>query len=433
MTAMAPVDPILRRLNELHPKKIDLSLDRMVGILAELGHPETRLPPVLHIAGTNGKGSTAAYLTAILQAAGHRVHRYISPHLVRFSERIMLADRQIDETELAHLLEEVERANAGRPITFFEITTAAAFLAFARHPADAAILEVGMGGRLDATNLVERPAVTVITPVSMDHETYLGTTLAAIAGEKAGILKPGVPCIVGPQLPEAGDAIATRAAGIGAPLLAWGTDWTFRREHDRLLLIDHDQPVDLPLPALTGPHQLINAATAAMAARHLPEALRPTDAQLATGLVTASWPGRWQHLAHGPVVRMLPHGWDVWLDGGHNEAAGRAIAATLDDAIDPRPLHLVVGMLNTKDATGFLAPLLERAASCTMVPVPDDPLSYRPDELAAAAARLGHAAGTAESVADAVHQVIARAAGHPARLLICGSLHLAGAVLAEHG
>ncbi|WP_027135731.1 bifunctional folylpolyglutamate synthase/dihydrofolate synthase [Geminicoccus roseus] len=425
-------DEILARLIDLHPKKIDLSLARMEQILAELGHPERKVPPVIHLAGTNGKGSTGACIAAALAAQGQRVHRYISPHLVRFNERIMLDNRPIDEARLTELLEEVERINAGRPITFFEITTAMAFLAFARFPGDALVLEVGMGGRLDATNVVDRPAVSIITPVFLDHETYLGGTIDLIATEKAGILKPGVPCVVAPQDPEGLRAIERRAAMLDTPLLVHGRDWWFEQHPEALIVEDNGERLELPRPALDGPHQYANAATAVVALRRLPPKLCPGPAALAAGVSRASWPGRWQRLWSGPMTDLLPPGWELRLDGGHNPAAALALAATLD-MLPPRPLHLVVGMLNTKDASAFLAPLLARASTCTMVPIPDEPLSRPPEELAAAAAELGHPARQAAHHVDAVRAIVALSSDEPSLILVCGSLHFAGVVLADHG
>lgn len=404
----------------------------MERILALLGHPERVLPPVVHLAGTNGKGSTAAYVAAALAAAGRRVHRYISPHLVRFNERIMLHDRPIDEPQLTELLEEVERVNAGRPITFFEITTAAGFLAFARVPADVLILEVGMGGRLDATNVVERPAVSVITPVSLDHETYLGNTIEQIATEKAGILKPSVPCVVGPQEPDGLRAIERRAKEVGAPLAVHGRDWSFERHSEGLIVRDGTDILRLPRPSLEGPHQYANAATAVVALRRLSPALQIDPAALASGVAHAKWPGRWQKLVRGPMVELLPAGWELRLDGGHNPAAATAIAETLD-MLPARPLHLVIGMLNTKDAAAFLKPLLSRAQSCTMVPIPDESLSRPPGELAAIARSLGFEAATTDHHLAALRRIVASPSQEPALVLLCGSLHFAGTVLADHG
>jgi dihydrofolate synthase / folylpolyglutamate synthase len=417
-------DAILDRLTRLHPKVIDLTLDRMHRLLAALGDPQARVAPVVHIAGTNGKGSTLAMIRAGLEAAGGRVHAYTSPHLVRFRERIRIAGELISEASLADLLDEAEAANHGEPITFFEITTAAAFLAFARDPAEWTLLEVGLGGRLDATNVVI-PRLCVITPVSVDHQQYLGETLAEIAAEKAGILKRGVPCIVGPQHEAALEVIEARAARVGAPLLAHGQHWQVSAERDRLVFQDEDGLLDLPLPALGGPHQVANAGAALAALRHL--GIEETACEAA--LTRAVWPGRMQRLVHGPLVRAAPDA-QILLDGGHNPAAGLALAAALA-ALPSRPTHLVCGMLNTKDVSGFLRPLAPHAATFTAVPIPGEPNSLPADATADFAARSGHRARVAESVAEAV----ARIAAHTprARILVCGSLYLAGRVLRENG
>jgi dihydrofolate synthase/folylpolyglutamate synthase len=418
-------DTILARLMTLHPKIIDLSLERMHRLLARLGHPERRLPPVIHVAGTNGKGSTTAMIRAGLEAAGARVHVYTSPHLARFHERIRLAGRLIDEPALAALLDECETVNAGEPVTFFEITTAAALLAFARTPADWTLLEVGMGGRLDATNVVERPAMTVITPVSFDHEQYLGDTIGKIAGEKAGIIKPGVPCVAGPQRPEGLEVIAARAEALGAPLFAHGQDWLVWEERGRLVFQDSTGLLDLPLPNLIGAHQVQNAGAALRALR----ALGQGESACLAAVTRAEWPARMQRLRHGPLVAAAAI-CELWLDGGHNPAAGEAIAETLT-RLPPKPVHLVVGMLNTKDVRGFLRPLVPAARSLTAVSIPGERNTLSADETLAAALEVGHRATAAPGVGAAVAAIAAADPG--ARILICGSLYLAGQVLRENG
>jgi dihydrofolate synthase/folylpolyglutamate synthase len=332
-------DDLLARLLTLHPKLIDLTLGRMERLLAALDHPERRLPPVIHIAGTNGKGSTLACLRAGLEAERARVHAYTSPHLVRFHERIRLAGALVSEAELAALLADCEAANGGAAITFFEITTAAAFLGFARHPADWLLLEVGLGGRLDATNVVDRPALCVITPVSYDHQQYLGETLGEIAGEKAGILKPGVPCVVAPQEPEGLAVIEARAEAVGAPLLIHGRDWMVWTERDRLVVQDGTGLADLPLPRLPGAHQVINAGAAVAGLR----ALGRSEAAQEAAPARAEWPARLQRLTRGPLAEAAP-GVELWLDGGHNAAAGEGLAAALA-AMPARPTHLICGSL----------------------------------------------------------------------------------------
>lgn len=417
---MAGSDAILTRLMELHPKVIDLSLDRMHQILAALGHPERDLPPVVHIAGTNGKGSTQAMIRAGLEAAGQRVQAYTSPHLARFAERIRLQDGIIAEERLAALLAEVEAANGGTPTTYFEITTAAALLAFARDPADYCLLEVGLGGRLDATNVVARPALTVITPVALDHQQFLGETLAQIAFEKAGILKPGVPCIVARQAPEAEDVILARADKIGAPVRLADQDWQIHEEHGRVAFQDENGLCDLPPPALIGAHQVQNAGTALAALRALGVA---EETALAAALRDAVWPARLQPLREGPL---LARGHEVWLDGGHNPAAGLALAEALH-RLPPRPLWLICGMLDTKDAAGYMAPLAPLADGMFTVDIPGAPATLPAERSAEMARAAGHNAHAAPSVAAALAEI-----PQDARVLICGSLYLAGEILKDH-
>jgi dihydrofolate synthase / folylpolyglutamate synthase len=431
MTAPMASDRVLSRLMQLHPKKIDLSLGRIQRLLAALGNPHERLPPTVHVAGTKGKGSTVATMRACLEGGGYRVHAYISPHLVRFHERIRLAGELIEEEALLALLDECERANRGEPITFFEITTAAAFLAFARNPADVVLLEVGVGGRLDATNVLRRPAVTAITPVSIDHQAFLGDTVEAIAGEKAGILKPDVPAVIGPQPEDAKAVIEARAAAVGAPLHRWCQEWrcTAGSAVGGMRYVGRRWGLDLPLPSLLGAHQIVNAGVAIACLEQLVQlALLP--AAIAQGLRQIDWPARLQHLNRGPLVDVLPSGWELWLDGAHNALAAEALAAVAAGWRD-RPLDLVVGMLNTKDATGFLAPLAPYARSVQAVTIPGEENPHPAAQIAAAARVLGLEAREAASVAAALRDIIARLG--PARVLICGSLHLAGVVLAENG
>lgn len=422
-------DVLLDRLLTLHPKIIDLSLDRVWRLLAAVGHPERSLPPVVHVAGTNGKGSVLAMIRAGLAGAGFASHAYTSPHLVRFHERIRVAGNTIAEPDLAALLVECESANGGVPITFFEITTVAALLAFARMAADYTLLEVGLGGRLDATNVVDKPRLTIITPVSVDHQQYLGETLAEIAGEKAGILKPGVPCIVGPQPEAALDVITARAATVGAPLKMYGEDWLVRTEHGRLVYQDEECLLDLDPPRLAGAHQVSNAGIAVAALRAL--GLGQTAAEAA--LRDAAWPARMQRLSRGPLAEALPPTAELWLDGGHNPAAGEALAAILDEwrARAPLPVHLIVGMLETKAAADFLRPLAPRAASLSTVTIPGAQASYPAEALAAIAEGIGARARAAGSVDAAIARLATEAAA-PFRVLICGSLYLAGHVLAAN-
>ena len=417
-------DRVLDRLTALHPKVIDLSLGRIERLLAALGHPERRLPSVVHVAGTNGKGSVVAMLRAGLEASGARVHVYTSPHLARFHERIRIAGALIDEDALVALLERCEAANAGAPITFFEITTAAAFLAMAETPADFALLEVGLGGRLDATNVVEAPRLSIVTPVSLDHQQYLGETLAEIAAEKAGILKPGVPCLVGHQAPEALAAIEARAAAVGAPLAVANRDWQVWEEHGRMAFRDEAGLLDLPRPRLIGAHQVANAGIALAALR----ALGVDEAACAAAVTRAEWPARLQRLRHGPLVDAAGAA-ELWLDGGHNPAAGEALAEALS-RLPPRRLHLVCGMLNTKDVEGFLRPLAGEAVDLAAVTIPGEAATLPAEATAAAARAVGLPAAPAAGVAEAV---AAGARDPGARILICGSLYLAGQVLRANG
>jgi dihydrofolate synthase/folylpolyglutamate synthase len=421
------IEAILERLKTLHPKVIDLALDRVEDFLAALDQPQNHLPPVVHVAGTNGKGSTLAYLRAIAEAAGQRVHVYTSPHLVRFAERIRVAGHLIEDGPLEALLLECERRNGGRPVTFFEITTAAAFLAFARTPADLCLLETGMGGRFDATNVIARPALTLLTPISLDHQAYLGDTLAAIAGEKAGILKPGVPCLCAHQDPDALAVIERTAEELGAPLLVEGRDWQGTATDQGMRFASQDGVWELPLPVLPGAHQIPNASLALAAAVHL--GLDP--AAFPAGLVGAEWPARLQRLRTGPLVAMLPSDAELWLDGGHNPSAGQALADHAARHWRDRPLDLIAGMLDTKDSQGFFAPLAPLVRRMRGVAIPGEPHSRTAAQVVAAAGAEGLAAAAAADVATALADLIAT--GPVGRVLICGSLYLAGTVLAENG
>ncbi|MCE8523411.1 bifunctional folylpolyglutamate synthase/dihydrofolate synthase [Ruegeria sp. 1NDH52C] len=418
-------DLILQRMMALHPKIIDLTLDRVWRLLAALDNPQDRLPPVIHIAGTNGKGSTQAMIRAGIEGAGLSAHAYTSPHLARFHERIRVAGELISEPDLVAVLDECYAANGGETITYFEITTCAALLAFARRPADYTLLEVGLGGRLDATNVIARPALSIITPISMDHEQYLGDTLAKIAGEKAGIIKRGVPVVVGPQPDEVLEVIEATAARLGAPVLAHGQHWHVRQERDRLVFEDETGLCDLPLPNLLGAHQIENAGAALAALRHL----NLGEAACEAAVTRAHWPARMQRLKTGPLVQSAPQA-ELWLDGGHNPAAGIALAALL--ASRPgRPTHLICGMLNTKDVTGYLRPLSAQAGSLTAVSIPGEANTLSAEQTAAAAQSVGLTASTAPDVATALARIVA--VEPDARVLICGSLYLAGNILRENG
>lgn len=416
-------DAVLQRMMTLHPKVIDLTLGRVHRLLDALGHPEMRIPPAIHIAGTNGKGSTQAMIRAGLEGAGKSVHAYTSPHLARFHERIRLAGDLISEASLTALLDECVTANGPDEITFFEITTCAAFLAFARQPADYTLLEVGLGGRLDATNVIT-PKLSIITPVSLDHQQFLGDTVGAIAGEKAGIIKRGVPVIVGPQMPEGLEVIEAVAARLGAPVLAYGQHWHVSEEAGRLVFQDENGLLDLPLPALIGPFQVQNAGAALMALRHLGYG----DAACEAAVTRAVWPARMQRLRRGPLVDLAPQV-ELFLDGGHNPAGGDAVAATLA-RLPARETHLICGMLNTKDVKGYMQPLKGHAKTLRAVSIPNEVNTLPAEVTAAAASAAGLNASVAPSVAEALAEI---AAANPhARVLICGSLYLAGAILREN-
>ena len=424
MTAQGS-DAILARMMALHPKIIDLTLDRVWRLLEALDNPQRDLPPVIHLAGTNGKGSTQAMIRAGLEGMGKSVHAYTSPHLARFHERIRLAGELISEDHLTEILDECYAKNGGIDITYFEITTCAALLAFARTKADYTLLEVGLGGRLDATNVLDKPELTVITPVSIDHEQFLGNTLAKIAAEKAGIIKRGVPCIVGPQEDEALEVIEATAARLGAPLLVHGQHWHVHEERDRLIFQDETGLLDLPLPALLGAHQIQNAGAALAALRHL----GADEVACEAAMTNASWPARMQRLKTGPLIDMAPEA-ELWLDGGHNAAAGIALADVLAK-LPARPTHLICGMLNTKDVTGYMRPLAAHATSLTAISIPDEINTLSAADTSAAAAEVGMVTTTADSTADALAAILAK--DPQARVLICGSLYLAGNILRENG
>ena len=416
-------DQLLEQMGKLHPKVMDLSLGRMHRLLEALGNPERKLPPVIHIAGTNGKGSTQAMIRAGLEAADLRVHAYTSPHLARFHERIRLAGELISEAELVAVLEETMAVNAGAPITYFEITTCAAMLAMSRIEADYTLLEVGLGGRLDTTNVVESPRLTIITPISLDHQGYLGDTLPEIAGEKAGIIKRGVPCIVGPQPDEVRAVIETKAEEMQARLLIAGQDWHSFEERGGMVYQDEMGLLDLPLPALIGAHQVENAGAAICALRIL--GVDTAEAALRD----AKWPARMQKLVSGPLLDAAPKA-ELWLDGGHNPAAGKALAEALT-RLPERPLYMVCGMLNTKDIGGYLAPLAASAVKLTGVSIPGETATLSANEICAAALEAGMVASSAPSVSEAVSRIVNEAPN--ARILLCGSLYLAGRILQENG
>lgn len=418
-------DVILKRMMSLHPKIIDLVLDRATRLLDALDNPERKLPPVIHIAGTNGKGSTQAMLRAGLAGVGKEVHAYTSPHLARFHERIRVAGDLISEEYLSEILDECYTANGGESITYFEITTCAAFLAFAHVRADYTLLEVGLGGRVDATNVIDTPALTIITPVSIDHQQFLGDTLAEIAGEKAGILKRGVPCVVGPQEDEAIEVIEAKAARLGAPLLVHGQHWHVSEERGRLIYQDETGLLDLAMPALLGAHQVQNAGAAIAGLR----ALGFGEKACSAAMTDVTWPARMQRLKDGAFPARVPS-LELWLDGGHNASAALAIADLLGK-LPKRETHLICGILNTKDVSGYMNPLAPHVTGLMAVSIPDEINTLPSDVTAQAARAAGIDATEAENVQDALTSIAQKSPN--ARVLICGSLYLAGHVLRENG
>ncbi len=419
---MSRSDAIIERLHGLHPKLIDLSLGRMHGLLARIGHPEARLPPVIHVAGTNGKGSTCAFIRAIAEAAGLRVHVYTSPHLVSIHERFRVAGKLVDEAALADALADVERMNANEGATVFEVMTATALHLFAQNPADLAVIEVGLGGRYDATNVVPRPAASAITSISVDHADFLGDTLRQIAFEKAGVLKPDVPCAVGVQPREVRDVIAHEAQRCGARLRMRESAWDVAMNARGLTYRDADGTLELPRPGLPGPHQIDNAGIAITALRQ--SGLNIPDAAYAA-IAQAEWPARMQRL-RGALAALLPDGWELWLDGGHNPGAGVVLAEHLRDWND-KPTHMLVGMKKAKDTRLFLAPLIPHVTSLWAVAEPGQHLALPVEDIIAAS---GGVAKPGPRITDAL-RALAQQGGAPARVLICGSLYLAGEVLKD--
>lgn len=434
---MTDYDSIITRLLTLHPKRIDLSLDRMWRILDALDHPERHLPPVIHVAGTNGKGSTIAFMRAMLEAAGRSVHVYTSPHLVRFNERFRLGAPRggalVSDAALAAALTEAERANNGAPITVFEIETAAAFLLFSRQPADVLLLEVGLGGRLDATNVIDRPLASVITPISMDHLEFLGDALDKIAAEKAAILKRDVPGVIAPQPDVALAVIERQARKVRAPLRVAGEHWNVHEEHGRLVYQDEDGLLDLPLPKLNGRYQFDNAGVAIAALRA--GGLKLPNAAFESGIVKADWPARLQLLSHGALKALAPPHSELWLDGGHNAEGGRAVAAALgafEERVS-RPLVLVVGMLATKDCEGYLRNFAGLARRVYAIPIPNQEKSLSAEAVAQAARNVGIPAERYGAIEDVLAAISELELDPPPRIVITGSLYLAGDVLARNG
>jgi dihydrofolate synthase / folylpolyglutamate synthase len=431
---MADSTMLMARFLALHPKKIDLSLSRMEQILPKLGNPHLRLPPTIHVAGTNGKGSTIAFMRAMLEAAGKRVHVYTSPHLVRFHERIRLAGKLVAEDSLVEAFTRCEAVNGGDPITVFEMTTAAALLLFAETPADVLLLEVGLGGKYDATNVIESPAATVITPVSLDHMEYLGDTIAKIAGEKAGILKRGAPAIFAEQSEEGRAVLEAEARRMRTgPVFVGGQDFRTYEENGRLIFQDTEGMMELPLPRLGGRHQHLNAGTAIAALKAIYGDAVTEDA-IARGLQTVDWPGRLQRLV-GNVLRLAPEGAEIWLDGGHNEDGGRVLSAAIAEmnTRNPRPLVMIAGMLSTKDSTAFLGCFRGLAEELHAIGITGQDAARSADDVADQARKAGLNATVASSLAQALSRIAEKNWPVPPRILITGSLYLAGEVLAFDG
>jgi dihydrofolate synthase/folylpolyglutamate synthase len=429
---------VIGRLSTLHQKPIDLGLERMHRLLERLDHPERKVPPVIHIAGTNGKGSTLAYLRATLEAAGLRAHAYTSPHLVRINECFRLGraggGMLVGDDELRAALELVEQVNAGEPATVFELKTAAAFHLFAQNPADVLLLEVGLGGRLDSTNVVDTPLACVITPISMDHTDFLGDTLTMIAAEKAAIIKLGVPVISAEQTPEAMAVIEAQAKRMRAPLFAANENWHVNVEHGRLVYQDDRGLMDLAAPRLFGRHQFDNAGLAIATLRTI-QALKVSHAAFESGIVNAEWPARMQRITSGALFDWAPQGCEIWLDGGHNAEGGRVAAAALGDLEErvSRPLVVIAGMMANKDALAFLANFAGLTRHIIAVPIPETENAMPVDRLADAARSLGMRVEIAPGVETALRALSRLAYDVSPRILITGSLYLAGHVLGING
>lgn len=427
------LDGVMARLSELHQKRVDLGLERMHRLLAQLGHPERKLPPVIHVAGTNGKGSTIAYLRAILETAGLRVHAYTSPHLVRINECFRVAGKLVGDAELHAALAHCERVNAGEPVTLFEASTAAGFCLFADHAADILLLEVGLGGRLDCTNVIEQPLAVVMAPISLDHTEFLGDSLSSIAEEKAAIIKRGVPVISAEQQHDAMTVIEAQARRQRAPLHAAGQQWHVGVERGRLVYQDERGLMDLAAPRLFGRHQFDNAGLAIATVRAI-ESLKLGHAAF-EGIVNAEWPARMQRLSSGRLTELGPRGSELWLDGGHNAEGGRVAAAALGDLEErvSRPLVVIVGMMANKDAHAFLANFAGLTRHIVAVPIPGRDDAMPADRLAAAARALGMRIEISDGVEAALRSIAKLAYEVPPRILIAGSLYLAGPVLALNG
>lgn len=434
---MDQISPMLSRFMALHPKEIDLSLDRILRLLDRLGNPHHRLPPVIHVAGTNGKGSTCAFLRSILEADGKRVHAYASPHLVRINERFRIGQpgggKLATDAMLVDVFRRAEEANDGAPITFFEITSAAGYLLFSENPADFLILETGLGGRYDTTNVIDRPFATAISPISFDHERFLGETIQEIAEAKAGIIKPDVPVAIGDQAFDGAlDVLVSEAKQHNAPVVVKGQDFQVWEEAGRLVYQDTSELLDLPLPRLPGRHQIQNAglAIATLKMTDLPLSLKTIE----EGLRSAEWPGRMQRLTQGVLVSRAPADADIWLDGGHNTGAGQVIAETIAamEEREPRPLYMIAGMLNTKDPSGYFRTFEGLVREVFTVPVKSSDAGIPASELSGMAVGTNLNARPVGSVGEALDHISRRHSDGPPRILICGSLYLVGEVLLEN-
>ncbi|MDH4414509.1 MAG: bifunctional folylpolyglutamate synthase/dihydrofolate synthase [Rhizobium sp.] len=437
---VSQADAEIEKLMGLHPKGYDLSLDRIRRLLEVLGNPHLKLPPVIHVAGTNGKGSATAFCRALLEAQGLSVHVHTSPHLVRWHERYRIGVKGgrgqiVDDAMFADALRRVAEANGGKPITVFEILTAVTFILFSEQPADVVVLEVGLGGRFDATNVVEKPAVCIVQPISLDHQAYLGDRVELIAAEKAGIMKRGVPVVIGHQeFDGARDVLISTAERLGCPLAVFAQDFLAYEEFGRLVYQDEFGLMDLPLPRLPGRHQIGNAATAIRAVKAAGYSVTEEIAEKA--MLSVEWPGRLQRLTEGRLVERAPQGAEIWLDGGHNPGAGEVIAEAMAamEERQARPLHLVIGMINTKDPIGFFRAFVDIAHNVYTVPILGSDVGLDPVALAQSAAEAGLKALPMGSLGQALDAIRERSEGGiPPRIMIGGSLYLAGNVLAENG
>lgn len=424
----------LERLEKLHPKVIDLSLERLAGLLKTLNNPEYKLPPIIHVAGTNGKGSTISMLKAIHNAAGRFTHIYTSPHLVRFTERFIIANKEIEQSILDEILLECEIANGGKSITLFEITTAAGFLAFSRYKADLLLLEVGLGGQFDATNVVANPILSIITPISLDHQHYLGDTLNKIAYEKAGILKPNIPAIIGPQHPDALAVIELKARETNSPLYIYKRDWNITETKDSMKFEVGSSVKHMEKPSLKGHHQVQNAGIALAAVNYLNEYFPISNTEIQQGLKNTYWPARLQKLTTGPLIDPLPSQVELWLDGGHNQSASLAVARTLIDWKTNDPLitvHLVFGSLNNRDTIDLLTPFIGIIQLIKTVSIPGQLNTSDPNTTATLAVSLGLNATAAPDINAAVTDIVTATTGKRI-IIVCGSLYLAGSILTDH-